>query len=101
MMSEPCHAQGGIAEELSSALQAGAPSFFREDDKTFYRASALLQRAAETFPGPDAGQLASQVRILAATLSERRFGHGRKLCKHVQLRSMACTCNSVNARTTA
>ena len=54
-------AQGGIAEELSAALQAGAPSFFREDDKTFYRASALLQRAAETFPGPDSGQLASQV----------------------------------------
>ena len=57
-------AQGGIAEELSAALQAGAPSFFREDDKTFYRASALLQRAAEVFPGPDAGQLASQVRIV-------------------------------------
>ena len=56
-------AQGGIAEELSAALQAGAPSFFREDDKTFYRASALLQRAAEVFPGPDAGQLASQVRV--------------------------------------
>ncbi len=53
--------QGGIAEELSAALQAGAPSFFREDDKTFYRASALLQRAAEAAPGPDSGQLASQV----------------------------------------
>ena len=53
--------QGGIAEELSAALQAGAPSFFREDDKTFYRASALLQRAAEAGLGPDSGQLASQV----------------------------------------
>ena len=58
--------QGGIAEELSAALQPGAPSFFREDDKTFYRASALLKRAMETFPGPDAGQLASQVRALCS-----------------------------------
>ena len=55
--------QGGIAEELSAALQAGAPSFFREDDKTFYRASALLQRAAEAGLGPDSGQLASQVHM--------------------------------------
>ena len=38
---------GGIAEELAAGLQAGAPSFFKEDDKTFFRAAGLLQRAAD------------------------------------------------------
>lgn len=34
---------GGVAEDLSAALQGGCPSYFREDDKLYYRASGLLQ----------------------------------------------------------
>ncbi len=36
-------AAGGVAEDLSAALQGGCPSYFREDDKLYYRASGLLQ----------------------------------------------------------
>lgn len=51
---------GGIAEELAAGLQAGAPSFFREDDKTFFRAAGLLQRAAECGAPADRDSLASE-----------------------------------------
>ena len=36
---------GRLADDLSSQLQAGCPAFFQEADRTFYRASDLLQRA--------------------------------------------------------
>lgn len=37
-----------MAEDLSAVLAGGCPSFFKEDDKTFYAASGLLQRAEAT-----------------------------------------------------
>ena len=39
---------GGVAEDLSAVLAGGCPSFFKEDDKTFYEASGKLQRAEAT-----------------------------------------------------
>ena len=36
---------GGVAEDLAAALQRGCGSYFREDDKLYYQASGLLQRA--------------------------------------------------------
>lgn len=36
---------GGVAEDLAAALQAGAGAYFREDDKLYYQAAGLLQRA--------------------------------------------------------
>jgi len=37
-----------VAEDLSAVLAGGCPGFFKEDDKTFYAASGLLQRAEAT-----------------------------------------------------
>lgn len=34
-----------MAEDLAAALQRGCGSYFREDDKLYYQASGLLQRA--------------------------------------------------------
>ena len=39
------HLAGGVAEDLAAALQRGCGSYFREDDKLYYQASGLLQRA--------------------------------------------------------
>lgn len=39
---------GGVAEDLSAVLAGGCPGFFKEDDKMFYAASGLLQRAEAT-----------------------------------------------------
>ena len=43
-----CAGAGGVAEDLSAVLAGGCPGFFKEDDKTFYAASGLLQRAEAT-----------------------------------------------------
>ena len=45
LVAEHLHATGGVAEDLAAALTAGCPAFFREEDKTFYQATGLLQRA--------------------------------------------------------
>ena len=36
---------GGVAEDLAAALQRGCGSYFKEDDKLYYQACGLLQRA--------------------------------------------------------
>ena len=54
-----CACLGGVAEDLSATLSSGCPSFFKEDDKTFYQASGLLQRAEGT---PAAAERAHLVR---------------------------------------
>jgi hypothetical protein len=41
----PAGAVGGVAEDLAAALQGGCGAYFREDDKLYYQASGLLQRA--------------------------------------------------------
>ncbi|CAL8471349.1 g10891 [Coccomyxa elongata] len=48
LITEHLSATGGVAEDLSAVLAGGCPSFFKEDDKTFYAASGLLQRAEAT-----------------------------------------------------
>lgn len=45
LVAEHLHATGGVAEDLAAALASGCPAYFREEDKTFYQASGLLQRA--------------------------------------------------------
>ncbi len=56
---------GGVAEDLAAALQRGCGSYFREDDKLYYQASGLLQRAeaaaaAGAVPTPGASRGAGQ-----------------------------------------
>ena len=38
-------AAGGVTEDLSARLAQSCPAYFKEDDKIFYDASGLLQRA--------------------------------------------------------
>ena len=38
-------AAGGVTEDLSARLARSCPAYFKEDDKIFYEASGLLQRA--------------------------------------------------------
>lgn len=37
---------GRLADDLSAQLQQGCPAYFQEADRTYYKASDLLQRAA-------------------------------------------------------
>ena len=39
------HYAGGTTEDLSAQLAQRCPAYFKEDDKIFYEASGLLQRA--------------------------------------------------------
>ena len=39
------HVAGGVTEDLSAQLAQSCPAYFKEDDKIFYEASGLLQRA--------------------------------------------------------
>ena len=39
------HYAGGTTEDLSAQLAQRCPAYFKEDDKLFYEASGLLQRA--------------------------------------------------------
>ncbi|PSC67210.1 nuclear pore complex NUP155 [Micractinium conductrix] len=45
LVAEHLSATGGVAEDLAAALQQGCGSYFKEDDKLYYQASGLLQRA--------------------------------------------------------
>ena len=47
---------GRLADDLAGQLQAGCPAFFQEADRTYYRASDLLQRAG-TAVGPERDSL--------------------------------------------
>ena len=51
---------GGVAADLAARLQSGCPSYFKEDDKTFYQASGLLQRAEATAPPAEKEELVNQ-----------------------------------------
>ena len=51
---------GGVAADLAARLQSGCPSYFKEDDKTFYQASGLLQRAEATAPPAEKEDLVNQ-----------------------------------------
>lgn len=51
---------GGVAEDLAASLQSGCPSYFKEDDKTFYQASGLLQRAESTSASAERDSLVNQ-----------------------------------------
>ena len=55
-----CISAGGVAEDLAASLQSGCPSFFKEDDKTFYQASGLLQRAEATASPSERDSLVNQ-----------------------------------------
>ncbi|KAK9806121.1 hypothetical protein WJX72_002210 [[Myrmecia] bisecta] len=48
LVTEHLSSTGGVAEDLAASLQAGCPSYFKEDDKIFYQASGYLQRAEAT-----------------------------------------------------
>ena len=39
------HHAGGTTEDLSAQLAQRCPAYFKEDDKIFYEASGLMQRA--------------------------------------------------------
>ena len=51
---------GGVAADLAARLQSGCPSYFKEDDKTFYQASGLLQRAEASAPPAEKEELVNQ-----------------------------------------
>lgn len=60
MKAFTCTTAGGVAEDLAASLQSGCPSFFKEDDKTFYQASGLLQRAEATASPSERDSLVNQ-----------------------------------------
>ncbi|EFN51092.1 hypothetical protein CHLNCDRAFT_141404 [Chlorella variabilis] len=45
LVAEHLLSTGGVAEDLAAALQRGCGSYFKEDDKLYYQACGLLQRA--------------------------------------------------------
>ncbi|KAI3427442.1 hypothetical protein D9Q98_010357 [Chlorella vulgaris] len=51
---------GGIAEDLAAALQRGAGSYFKENDKLYYQACGLLQRAEAATAAADREALAGE-----------------------------------------
>ena len=51
MTGEAAAAAGTPGGDLAEELQSGCPAYFKQDDKTYYEASELLQRA-----GSAAGQ---------------------------------------------
>ena len=50
---------GSGAEDLAASLSAGCGAWFRDEDRTFYRASGLLQRA-EAAAGAERASLARE-----------------------------------------
>lgn len=68
---------GGVAEDLSAVLSGGCPSYFKEDDKTFYHASGLLQRAEATAAEAERSHLtreALRLMMKVRFLTENLFG---------------------------
>eukprot|EP00887_Chlorella_sp_A99_P007116 scaffold2.g7116.t1 len=59
-VGEHLAAAGGVAEDLAAALQSGAPSYFKEEDKLYYQASGLLQRAEAAAAAADRETLTSE-----------------------------------------
>ncbi len=64
---------GSGAEDLSAALGAGCGAWFQDADRTFYRASGLLQRA-EAASGAERAALAREALRL---MMQARRGGGR------------------------
>ena len=77
---------GGVAEDLSASLSGGCPSFFKEDDKTFYQASGLLQRAEGT---PAAAERAHLVREALRLML--KVAHSSTACILVVGRTVSCS----------
>jgi hypothetical protein len=82
-----------VAEDLSGALSGGCPGYFKEDDRTFYAAAGLLQRA-EASPAAaerkhltrEALRLMLKARARLPSLSPRAAA---RLC--LVIASVACT----------
>ncbi|PRW05942.1 nuclear pore complex Nup155 isoform B [Chlorella sorokiniana] len=60
LVAEHLSASGGVAEDLAAALQRGCGAYFREDDKLYYQASGLLQRAEAAAAAADREALARE-----------------------------------------
>ncbi|KAL4426022.1 hypothetical protein ABPG75_010038 [Micractinium tetrahymenae] len=60
LVAEHLSATGGVAEDLAAALQQGCGSYFKEDDKLYYQASGLLQRAEAAAATADREALARE-----------------------------------------
>lgn len=75
---------GGVAEDLSAVLAGGCPGFFKEDDKTFYAASGLLQRAeATTAPAERAHLTREALRLMMKVCGCLLTGRGHRKCYSV------------------
>eukprot|EP00884_Botryococcus_braunii_P002912 jgi/Botrbrau1/12621/Bobra.0169s0148.1 len=65
LVGEHLSTSGGVAEDLGAILQAGCPSYFREDDAVFYKASGLLQEAeSATAPADRQELLREAIRLM-------------------------------------
>lgn len=53
LVGEHLDARGGRADDLSAALAAGCPSYFRDADRTFYAGQAKLRQAAAAASKPE------------------------------------------------
>ena len=75
---------GGVAEDLGAALAAGCGSYFRDDDKLYLRACALLQRAEAA---PAAGERSCRCCRCCCTAPPLLL-HCESVLEHVR----ACLC---------
>lgn len=50
LVTEHLSAAGGVADDLAAQLGGGCPSYFKEEDRVFYQASGILQRAETAEP---------------------------------------------------
>ena len=62
-----------MAEDLAGVLQQGCPSYFKEDDKTFYQASGMLQRAEAASAAADREALGNEaLKLMMQVLASPR-----------------------------
>lgn len=60
LVGQHMNSGGGRTEDLASILQTGCPCFFKEEDKLYYSATGLLQRAEVAVGAADRDDLARQ-----------------------------------------
>mmetsp|Transcript_20731 Transcript_20731/g.49379 ORF Transcript_20731/g.49379 Transcript_20731/m.49379 type:complete len:994 (-) Transcript_20731:270-3251(-) len=64
LVSEHIAAAGGVSDDLAARLSSGCPSYFKEEDRVFYKASGLLQQAESSDPERAAGLTQEALRML-------------------------------------
>ena len=69
-----------MTEDLSARLAQSCPSYFKEDDKIFYEASSLLQRAEAATAAAEKDHLTRQALKLMMKVGRGFVRHANLLC---------------------